>query len=75
MKLIGSVSDDMDRSALVTIAVIRVLPSWIILFVKLTFEMLNVFIVLVKLSQFLRQKISRHEGDSNLQPSDSCRML
>ena len=30
---------------------------------------------LVKVSKFLRQKISRPEGDSNPQPSDSCRML
>ena len=30
---------------------------------------------LVKVSQFLRQKMSRPEGDSNPQPSDSCRML
>ena len=31
--------------------------------------------VLVKVSKFLRQKMSRPEGDSNPQPSDSCRML
>ena len=31
--------------------------------------------VLVKVSKFLRQKISRPERDSNPQPSDSCRML
>ena len=31
--------------------------------------------VLGKVSKFLRQKISRPEGDSNLQPSDWCRML
>ena len=31
--------------------------------------------VLVKLSTFLRQKMSRPEGDSNPQHSDSCRML
>ena len=31
--------------------------------------------VLVKVSTFLRQKISRPEGDSNPQHSDSCRML
>ena len=31
--------------------------------------------VIVKVSKFLRQKISRPEGDSNPQPSDSCRML
>ena len=32
-------------------------------------------VVLVKLSKILRQKMSRPEGDSNPQPSDSCRML
>ena len=31
--------------------------------------------VLVKVSTFLRQKMSRREGDSNPQPSDSCRIL
>ena len=31
--------------------------------------------VLVKVSKLLRQKMSRPEGDSNPQPSDSCRML
>ena len=31
--------------------------------------------VLVKVPEFLRQKMSRPEGDSNPQPSDSCRML
>ena len=31
--------------------------------------------VLGKVSKFLRQKMSRPEGDSNPQPSDSCRML
>ena len=31
--------------------------------------------VLVKVSKFLRQKMSRPEGDSNPQCSDSCRML
>ena len=31
--------------------------------------------VLVKVSKFLRQKMSRPEGDSNPHPSDSCRML
>ena len=31
--------------------------------------------VLVKVSKFLRQKMSRPEADSNPQPSDSCRML
>ena len=31
--------------------------------------------VLVKVSKFLRQKMSRPERDSNPQPSDSCRML
>ena len=31
--------------------------------------------VLVKVSNFLRQKTYRPEGDSNPQPSDSCRML
>ena len=31
--------------------------------------------VLVKVSKFLRQKMSRPEEDSNPQPSDSCRML
>ena len=30
--------------------------------------------VLAKVSKFLRQKMSRPEGDSNPQPSDSCRM-
>ena len=55
--------------------------------VKLTFEMLTVrgqqhsfstherVFVLVKVSKLLRQKMSRPEGDSNPQPSDSCRML
>ena len=53
--------------------------------VKLTFEFncarATAFIfdtrtgVLVKVSTFLRQKMSRREGDSNPQPSDSCRML
>ena len=32
-------------------------------------------VVLVKVPKFLRQKISRPEGDSNPQRSDSCRML
>ena len=31
--------------------------------------------VLVKVSKFLRQKMSWPEGDSNPQPSDSCQML
>ena len=31
--------------------------------------------VLVKVSKFLRQKVSRHKGDSNPQPSDSWWML
>ena len=31
--------------------------------------------VLVKVSTFLRQKMSRPEGDSNPQPSDSCWLL
>ena len=54
--------------------------------VKLTFEMLTMrgqqhsfstheLVFLGKVSKFLRQKMSRPEGDSNLQPSDSCRML
>ena len=51
--------------------------------VKLTFEMLTVrrqqysfsTHVRVKVSTFLGQKMSRLEGDSNPQPSDSCRML
>ena len=55
---------------------------------KLTFEIWNVnsarataFIfdtrtgVLVKVSMFLRQKMSRPEGYSNSEPSDSCQML
>ena len=53
--------------------------------VKLTFEMLTVleqqhsFLtrmgVLVKVSKFLRQKMSRPEGDSNPQSLNSCQML
>ena len=31
--------------------------------------------VLVKVSKFLRQRMFLPEGDSNPQPSDSCRML
>ena len=31
--------------------------------------------VRVKVSKFLRQRMSRHEEDSNLEPSDSYRML
>ena len=52
---------------------------------KLTFELLTVrghqysfstrTDVLVKVSIFLRKKMSRSEGDSNPRPSDSCPML
>ena len=31
--------------------------------------------VLVKVSKFFRQKMYRPEGDSNTEPSDSCRMI